>query len=196
MYGAKGPVEETDWGEWLRAVEVNLLGSILLCRAVLKHFKQSQRGKIVQISGGGASGPLPMLSAYAVSKAAIVRFVETLAAETREYGIDVNAIAPGALNTRMLDELIAAGPDKVGRDFYERSLEQQRRGGASLERAADLALFLGSSQSDGITGKLLSAVWDPWETLPRHLQDLQDTDVYTLRRILPADRGLAWEESE
>ena len=68
---------------------------------------------------------MPFLSSYAVSKAGIVRFVETLAGELCDYNVDVNAIAPGALNTRLLDEIIEAGPDKVGKDFYERSLKQK-----------------------------------------------------------------------
>jgi 3-oxoacyl-[acyl-carrier protein] reductase len=80
----------------------------------------------------------------------------------------------------------------VGQAFYDRSLKQKEQGGAPLERGAGLAVFLGSAASDGITAKLLSALWDPWETLPDHLDDLTRTDVYTLRRIVPADRGLSW----
>src|SRR6266850_7037955 len=106
VYGPKGMVEEIDWQEWIRAIEINLYGSILMCRAVLPHFKMRGSGKIVQLSGGGATSPLPRLSAYAASKAAIIRFVETLAEEVREQGIDVNAIAPGPLNTRMLEEVL------------------------------------------------------------------------------------------
>jgi len=112
--------------------------------------------------------------------------------EVREHRIDVNSIAPGPLNTRLLDEVLAAGPEKVGRNFYERSVKQKEQGGAPLEKGADLAVFLASSASDGITGKLLSAVWDPWEALPEHLEELQKTDIYTLRRIVPKDRGYDW----
>jgi NAD(P)-dependent dehydrogenase (short-subunit alcohol dehydrogenase family) len=193
VYGPKGLIEEIDWDEWVRAIEINLLGSILMCRAVLPHFKARQYGKIVQLSGGGATAPLPRLSAYAASKAAVVRFAETLAEEVRNDHIDVNAVAPGALNTRLLDEVLAAGPKTVGQDFYDRAVEQKKRGGAPLETGAHLAVFLGSSASDGITGKLLSAVWDPWEQLTDHIQELQKTDVYTLRRIVPEDRALKWK---
>lgn len=194
IYGPKGATEDVDWLEWTRAIEINLFGSILMCRAVLPHFKIAERGKIVQLSGGGATNPLPMLSAYAVSKAAVIRFIETLAEEVREYHIDVNAIAPGALNTRMLEEIIEVGPEKVGCTFYERSLKQKDSGGVPLCKGAELAVFLGSPLSDGITGKLISAVWDPWETLPRRLDDLNGSDIYTLRRIVPKDRGMAWGE--
>jgi NAD(P)-dependent dehydrogenase (short-subunit alcohol dehydrogenase family) len=192
VYGPKGLIEEIDWNDWVRAIEINLLGSILMCRAVLPHFRRQRYGKIIQLSGGGATAPLPRLSAYAASKAAVIRFSETLAEEVRENQIDVNAIAPGALNTRLLDEVLEAGPDKVGEDFYKRSLQQKNQGGAPLEKGAQLAVFLGSSASDGITGKLISAVWDPWEELPSHLADLQKTDIYTLRRIIPKDRSLKW----
>lgn len=192
IYGPKGAIEAVDWEEWMRAIEINLFGSILMCRAVLPHFKSARSGKIVQLSGGGATNPLPMLSAYAVSKAAVIRFIETLAEEVREYQIDVNAIAPGALNTRMLEEILEAGPEKVGKNFYERSLKQKESGGAPLDRGADLALFLASQASDGITGKLISAVWDNWEHWPDHLDELSSSDIYTLRRIVGRDRGFAW----
>jgi NAD(P)-dependent dehydrogenase (short-subunit alcohol dehydrogenase family) len=190
VYGPKGRIEEVDWQEWAKALEINLLGSILMCRAVLPHFKARRYGKIIQLSGGGATNPLPRISAYAASKAAVVRFAETLAEEVREDHIDVNSIAPGALNTRLLEEILAAGPQKVGRDFYARSLKQKETGGAPLEKAVELALFLGASSSDGITGKLISALWDPWAEFPRHLETLRKTDVYTLRRIVPEDRGI------
>ena len=192
VYGPMGPIESVDWEAWARAIEINLYGSVLMCRAVLPHFKAARYGKIVQLSGGGATNPLPGISAYAASKAAIVRFAETLAEETREYHVDVNAIAPGALNTRLLDEALAAGPDRVGRGFYERAIKQKEQGGTPLDKGARLAVFLGSAASDGITGKLISAVWDPWETLPAHLDDLRASDVYTIRRIVPKDRNLEW----
>jgi NAD(P)-dependent dehydrogenase (short-subunit alcohol dehydrogenase family) len=192
IYGPKGMIDQVDWAEWARAVEVNLFGSVLATRAAISHFTPRGYGKIIQLSGGGDGG-LRGLSAYAASKAAVVRFVETMADELRERGlaVDINAIAPGALNTRMLDEVLAAGPERVGEAFYQRALGQQRSGGVPLRRAAELAVFLASTASDGITGKLLSAVWDPWSELPEHSADLA-SDIYTLRRIVPRDRGLDW----
>jgi NAD(P)-dependent dehydrogenase (short-subunit alcohol dehydrogenase family) len=194
VYGPKGALDQVDWSQWTRAIEINLLGSVLPARALIAHFKQRGYGKIVQLSGGGATGPLPGLSAYAASKAGVVRFAETLAEELREHRIDVNAIAPGALNTRMLDEVLRAGPGRVGQGFHQRALEQQQSGGIPLEQGAKLAVFLGSAASDGITGKLLSAVWDPWRELPERRAEL-DSDIYTLRRIVPRDRGLDWGEA-
>jgi NAD(P)-dependent dehydrogenase (short-subunit alcohol dehydrogenase family) len=192
VYGPKGPIEAVDWEQWVDAIRINLLGSVMLCRTVLPGMKARRYGKIIQLSGGGATAPLPRISAYAASKAAVVRFVETLAEEARADRIDVNSIAPGALNTRLLDEVLTAGPELVGADFYARAVKQKDTGGAPLATGAEAAVFLGSGASDGITGKLLSAVWDPWQELPSHLEDLRRTDVYTLRRIVPKDRGLKW----
>ncbi len=192
IYGPLGSIENVEWGEWTRAIEVNLYGSVLPSRALLPHFKTHGYGKIVQLSGGGATSPLPHISAYAASKAAVVRFAETLAEEVRDDGVDVNSIAPGALNTRLLDQVLAAGPVAVGQTFYDRSVDQRARGGTPLETGADLAVYLGSAASDGITGKLFSAVWDPWAEMANHREDLSSSDVYTLRRIVPKDRGLSW----
>jgi len=194
VYGPKGRIEDADWDEWVQAVEINLFGSILTAKALLPHFRAHHYGKIIQLSGGGATSPLPFISAYAASKAGIVRFMETLAEEVNTEGIDVNSIAPGALNTRLLDEVLEAGPDKVGQAFYERALKQKTEGGAPLERGAELAVFLASAASDGLTGKLISAMWDPWERFPEHWDDLTKTDIYTLRRITPKDRGQLWGE--
>jgi NAD(P)-dependent dehydrogenase (short-subunit alcohol dehydrogenase family) len=193
VYGPMGLLEEVPVEEWWRAVETNLLGVMLACREVLPIFRRQGHGKIVILSGGGATAPLPRISAYAASKAAVVRLAETLAEETRGTGIDVNAIAPGALNTRLLDQVLAGGPEKVGAGFFERALEQKEQGGTPLKCGAELCVFLLSAASDGITGKLISAVWDPWPELQNHVGELNQTDVYTLRRIVPADRGLKWE---
>jgi 3-oxoacyl-[acyl-carrier protein] reductase len=192
IYGPKGCIEDVDWTEWTQAIEINLYGPILMCRALLPHFKANQYGKIINLSGGGATAPLPRLSAYAAAKAALVRFTETLAHETLGCGIDVNAVAPGALNTRLLDEVLEAGPIKVGRDFYDRALQQKEEGGVPMLRGAQLCTFLASDESNGITGKLLSAVWDPWAELPKYISKLKSSEIYTLRRIVPADRGESW----
>jgi 3-oxoacyl-[acyl-carrier protein] reductase len=191
IYGPMGPVDQVDLDEWERTVQVNLFASVRMCRAVLPHLRANGYGKIIQLSGGGATAPMPNISAYAASKAAVVRFAETLAYETLGTGIDVNAVAPGALNTSMLEELLKAGPDVVGVEYYERALRQRDTGGAPIAEAAALIASLASAESDGITGRLISAVWDPWRSLPDHKDALAGTDVYTLRRIVPADRGLA-----
>jgi NAD(P)-dependent dehydrogenase (short-subunit alcohol dehydrogenase family) len=155
-------------------------------------MRRVKRGAIIQISGGGATNPMPGISAYAASKAAIVRFAETLALEVKDDGITVNSLAPGALNTQLLDEVIAAGPEKVGKNFYERSLKQQQSGGTPLTKAAEVAVFLASDAARTITRRLVSAVWDRWEDWPAHSDALDKSDLYTLRRITGRDRGEEW----
>jgi NAD(P)-dependent dehydrogenase (short-subunit alcohol dehydrogenase family) len=192
IYGPFGSIDEVKWDDWVQAISTNLMGTVYPCRAVLPHFKAQHRGKIINLSGGGATNPLPGISAYASSKAAVVRFSETLAEEVRDFGIEVNAVSPGPLATRLLDQVIAAGPNKVGSLFYQKMVKIRDEGGTPLEVGASLCAYLGSTQSDGITGKLISALWDPWEKLSDHLDDLQRTDIYTLRRIVPKDRGKEW----
>ena len=192
VYGPMGLIEEIDWDDWVEAIQINLFGAVLMCRQVIPLMRARGYGKIINLSGGGATAPLPRISAYAASKVAIVRLTETFAEELRDAHVDVNAIAPGALNTRLLDEVLAAGPEKVGQEFYNRAIKQRDQGGASLEKGAALAVFLASAASDGITGRLLSALWDDWANLPDRRDELTNSDIYTLRRIVPEDRGLKW----
>jgi NAD(P)-dependent dehydrogenase (short-subunit alcohol dehydrogenase family) len=190
VYGPKGAIEDVDWDEWIRAIEIYLFGTVYMCRAIIPTLKAGKYGKIVNLSGGGATAPLPRISAYAASKAAVVRMTDTLAEELRDWNIDVNAIAPGALNTRLLDEVLEAGPEKVGKAFFDRSMKQRDEGGAPMEEGAALAVFLAARESDGITGRLISAVWDDWKKFPAERDRISKSDVYTLRRIVPKDRGM------
>ena len=191
IYGPMGATESVSLEEWRRAMDINLYGVLLPCRAVIPHFKKSGHGKIVILSGGGATNPLPNISAYAASKAAVIRLMETLAEELKTFRVDVNAIAPGALKTRFVDQVLAAGPEKVGEAFYAKNKKWAQAGAVPLELGANLAVYLASAQSDGITGKLISAQWDPWEKLHELKGDLSG-DIYTLRRIVPRDRGKTW----
>ena len=192
IYGPMGPTESVSLVEWRRAMDINLFGVLLPCRALIPHFKQAGHGKIVVLSGGGATNPLPNISAYAASKAAVVRLMETLAEELKPFHVDVNAIAPGALATRLVDEVLAAGPEKVGPAFFEKNKGWKETGAVPLELGASLAVYLASAESNGITGRLISAQWDPWKDLQTHREELAKSDIYCLRRIVPEDRGQNW----
>ena len=196
IYGPMGPTESVDWQEWTRAIEINLYGVLLPCRALIPHFKQAGGGKIVVLSGGGATNPLPNISSYAASKAAVVRLMETLAEELKPHHVDVNAVAPGALKTRLVDEVLKAGPEKVGAAFFAKNQKWADEGATPLELGAGLCVYLASKESDGITGKLLSAQWDPWQKLHEHRDELAKSDIYCLRRIVPEDRGKKWGEGK
>lgn len=192
IFGPKGAIEEVNWDEWSDAIDINLKGTVLTCRAIIPHMKDRRAGKIIILSGGGATKPMPNLSAYAVSKAGVVRFAETLALELQDFNIDVNSIAPGALNTRLLEEILEAGPEKVGKAFYEQSLKQKTSGGSPMEKGTSLCVFLATELSNGISGKLISAIWDPWTQFTSLKDEIMEGDIYTLRRIVPEERGKKW----
>lgn len=195
VHGPIGPIDTIDWPAWQQAIAVNLNGTAYACRLAVQHFKAKETGrhhKIINLSGGGATAPQPGLAAYGASKAGLVRFTETLAEEVKAFGIDVNAIAPGALKTRLLDELLAAGPQNIGEQYHSRVSRLKEDGASPMVHAAELAVFLASAASDGITGKLISAVWDNWLAWPAHIDELQRGDIYTLRRIIGRDRGAGW----
>ncbi|MEW6754279.1 MAG: SDR family oxidoreductase [Candidatus Latescibacterota bacterium] len=178
--GPIGPVHEVPVQAWLQAVQVNLVGCFLCARLVLPGMIARRNGKVINLSGGGAVSPRPRFSAYSASKAAVVRFTETVAAEVAEYGIDVNAVAPGAVNTRMLAETLAAG-EAAGAPALAEARRQQESGGTDPRRAARLVAYLASPRSSGLTGRLLSAVWDPWEDLD--VAAVMASEAYTVRRI-------------
>jgi len=190
VQGALGPAVALDPRDWSATVRTNLDGTYYAIRALHGLLGRApRRAKIICFSGGGATKARPNFSAYAAAKTGVVRLVETLAAELRGEPLDINAVAPGAVNTRLTDEVLRLGPAVVGPEEYETARRQKERGDA-LEKALGLVDWLLSPASDGISGRLLSAVWDPWAGLGAHAPAITKSDVYTLRRVLPEDRGL------
>ena len=182
--GPIGPLWDTDVAAWKRAIDVNLLGTFLCCHAVVPHMITQRRGKVINLSGGGAASPLPRFSAYGASKAAVVRLTETLAEELREFNVQVNAIAPGLVDTRLQDEVLAAG-ERAGVQFARvRRLRETGEGGVPGELPATLAVWLASDRSDGLTGKLIAAPFDDWQTWgAARIAELASSAWLTLRRL-------------
>lgn len=181
VLGPIGPTSAIAEDDWVRAVETNLFGSFYLTRAVLPGMLSNSMGKIIHFSGGGAAYARPYYTAYSTSKAALVRFTESLAEELREAHIDVNTIAPGAVNSRMWDQVRALqDPDpKTVEDIRK----MDETGGVPPDRAAELAVFLASDRSNGLTGRLISAVWDDWNSLDQRISEVMRSDAGTLRRV-------------
>ena len=176
-----GPLWENDPDEWMRTVLINLGGVFLCCRAVVPVMIRQGGGKIINLSGGGATSPRPYFSAYAASKAAVARLTETLAEEVRGFDIQVNALAPGAVSTRMTEEVLTASGAAGARALAEaRQVKEEAR---MPEVAAELALFLASDESDGLTGRLISAPWDDWRQTKKHFKEILASDAWTLRRV-------------
>ncbi len=190
--GPIGKFWENSWEDWETTIRINLLAPVLLCKAVVPWMLEARKGKIINLSGGGATGPRPNFSAYATAKSGLVRFSEVLAHEVREFNIQVNCISPGAMNTDMLEAVRRAGPEKAGFEEYSAAMKITGSEGAVPKKTIGLCCFLASSASDGITGRLISAVWDSWESLSRDGRELEGSDVYTLRRIVPEDRAKKW----
>jgi 3-oxoacyl-[acyl-carrier protein] reductase len=182
--GPIGPLWDADPEEWRRAVEVNLFGTFLCCRAVLPLMMERRRGKIVNFSGGGATSPLPRMGAYGASKAAVVRLTETLAEEVKPFNIAVNAIAPGLVDTRLQDPVLAAGTLAGDQFARVRRLRDTGEGGVPPELPAALALWLASDDAHGLTGKLISAPYDGWRRWDeRRIVALKGSAWFTLRRL-------------
>jgi NAD(P)-dependent dehydrogenase (short-subunit alcohol dehydrogenase family) len=187
VVGAIGPLERTDSQAWWNTVEINLYGTYLWCKAVIHQMRQNRQGKIINISGGGAV-PRPNFSAYTASKAGVIYLTESLSREMWEFNIQVNAIAPGPVNTRMTKQVVESG-SAAGIEESKAALRLLTEDWPQPIKAADLAIFLASSDSDGITGKLISAVHDNWPAWPEHSDTLANTDLYTLRRLDPFTIG-------
>ena len=189
--GPIGTLESNDLTHWQHALQVNLLAPVALSQGLIPQLGVDGGGAIINMSGGGATGPRANFSAYATAKAGLVRFSETLAEELKPMGIRVNCIAPGAMRTSMLGEVLAQGVAAGEREFIAATKVFQE-GGTSMERVADLALFLANDSARAITGKLISLLWDKWEDWPQHIEQLLSSDVYTLRRITGRDRNMSW----
>jgi NAD(P)-dependent dehydrogenase (short-subunit alcohol dehydrogenase family) len=183
VYGPVGPMTDVDLGEWEDTLRIDLLGVVFAIRCFAPGMKAAGGGRIVNVAGGGLGGPDPPvnLSAYTCAKAAVVALTETLAREFAPGRVWLNALAPGAISTSMIDTVIEAGHERAGPELYASSV-RQRAGGDSIEKVGDAALFLASERSGELTGRLISAKWDPLDEIGAAGGRLPPSR-YTLRRI-------------
>jgi NAD(P)-dependent dehydrogenase (short-subunit alcohol dehydrogenase family) len=179
VQGPIGPLLSTGAKAWKETIEVNLLGAVNACRAALPPMIEKRSGKVILVACGGASHSRPNFSAYAASKAAVVRFAECLADEVRDHNVQVNSIAPGRAYTHMTDEILHAGEERAGRREIEEAEQVRVTGGIVPERQIQLALFLASERSNHISGRLIH-VNDDWHRLE---QNNMKPELYTLRRV-------------
>jgi len=178
-----GPLGTWDIEAFRRTLDLNVCGTLLAVLAGIDGLR-SARGSIVTFSGGGATAPMPRFDAYATSKAAVVRLTENLATELAADEVRANSVAPGFVLTPMHEETLAAGPERVGEAYFQRTRQAITEGvGDSPELAAELVGFLVSDESRGITGKLISARWDPWRDTAFQDRLRTEKDLATLRRI-------------
>jgi NAD(P)-dependent dehydrogenase (short-subunit alcohol dehydrogenase family) len=183
MTGPVGPLQETDVAAWIRTIQVNLIGTYVCCRAVLPVMQRQNRGKIINLSGAGATNAWRHLSAYGASKVAVVRLTETLALELEGSNIQVNALGPGSIHTQMWEDLRDKAQAAGDAQLYALGQRVTSGGGASLERATALTVFLASEASGTLSGRLISAVTDNVPNLPTQIQHIMASDAFTLRRV-------------
>jgi 3-oxoacyl-[acyl-carrier protein] reductase len=130
---------------WRQVIEVNLTGAALLTRAVLPNMIQNRSGKIINLSSIGGRKGGKGRSAYRVTKAGLISLTESVAAEVKPYGIDVNCICPGGVDTEGYREAF----NSSGRTENPRLMRP--------EEIAELAVFLASEASSSITGAAIDA---------------------------------------
>jgi 3-oxoacyl-[acyl-carrier protein] reductase len=179
VQGPIGPLVEVNPKAWWDTVETNLHGVMLAARAVLPEMMARRSGKIIALSGGGSLTPRPNFSAYSTAKTALVRMVETLAAEVAEHNVQINCMAPGGAYTSMTDEILAAG-ERAGWKESEDARQVRMTGGVPPDKQINLALFLASERSNHISGKVVH-VNDDWKKLE---QGQVNPELYTLRRVV------------
>jgi NAD(P)-dependent dehydrogenase (short-subunit alcohol dehydrogenase family) len=190
VQGPIGPLQTNDWEEWQTCLDVCLLAPVKICQEVIPGMILNNYGRIVNMSGGGATGPRPNFSSYATAKCGLVRFSETLAQELSPHNITVNCVSPGAMNSELTRKILNAGIDSAGQKEYEVARRLGEDNPHTEIKAADLVFSLTTEPFSEINGRLLSAVWDPLDKIPGISSNLMGTDVYTLRRIVPKDRHL------
>lgn len=181
--GPVGMLQDNDVDAWIETIQVNLVGTYLACRAVIPVMIGQGRGKIINLSGAGATNAWDNMSAYCSSKAAVVRLTEVLSLELATHNIQVNALGPGSVHTRMWEEMRDAAADSNATQIYEQGKIVTSGGGAPVEKAADLAVFLAGEASGALSGRLISAVADDFANLPPRIPEIMKSEAYTLRRV-------------
>ncbi len=135
--------------DWDAVLNINLKGTFNCTKAVVRHMSKQRSGKIVNIASVVGEMGNPGQGNYAASKAGVIGFTKTIAREFAQRGINVNAIAPGYIETPMTDAL----PDKV-KDELKRMIPMDRLG--KPEDVAEAVLFLVSESANYITGQVLN----------------------------------------
>jgi NAD(P)-dependent dehydrogenase (short-subunit alcohol dehydrogenase family) len=186
--GPVGPVWEVDAGEWWRTFGVNLQGVFLFAHAVLPGMVARRAGRIINVSSNAGAFRWPLASAYAVSKAAVIKFTENVARETKNYGVKVFAIHPGLLPIGMTTAALEGtfpSESPEGRLFSWARRRIDEGYGATPESAVELVLLLCSGEADALSGCYLT-VHDDLRAIMTQAQEVRANDLYTLQVRRPA----------
>jgi NAD(P)-dependent dehydrogenase (short-subunit alcohol dehydrogenase family) len=178
---AIGPSWEVAPETWWTDVSTNLLGTFLCCREVLPGMVARGKGRVINMIGGGTDTPLPYGSAYAASKAAVMRFTETLAVELKEHGVVVFALRPGFVRTDMSEHQLT---EEVRR-WLPHTVQRFEEGKNSPPTlAANLAVEFASGRFDALTGRYIRVKdykGDDLDEVEAHIPEILEKDLRTLR---------------
>ena len=173
IVGPVGALQDNDVDHWCQTISVNVIGVFLCCRAALPIMRAQKRGKIINVYGGRGRH----LSAYGASKVAVADMTETMAMELADANIQVNALSPGSINTRMWEETRDAAQAAGDAQLFEFGRQVTSGGGASIDRAAELAIILASEASNGLNGRVIESFPGGLSTLPQHIPDIMASDA-------------------
>ena len=158
--GPNAPVTEVKEEEWDEVLDINLKGTFLCSQAVLKEMIPRRSGRIINMSALGGIRGYPRRSPYSVSKWGINGFTQTLAMEAGPYNIQVNALCPGPVRGERLLRVFQREADATGTTLEKilGSFEARSplRKIVTEEEVAQLAVFLASERSNGITGQVIN----------------------------------------
>jgi 3-oxoacyl-[acyl-carrier protein] reductase len=183
--GEIGRIDETDTKNWMKTIEINLFGTYLIIKYFLELLLNSKTKKIINFAGGGAFNAFPNFSAYAVSKAGVVRLTENIAKELDSLGVKVNCVAPGFVKTDIHHQTISAGASKAGAEYFEFTKKKLNHGSVPISVPIECVKFLISSDSKSLTGKTISASYDKWDSMEfrKYIEDINKSDLFTLQRV-------------
>lgn len=190
IIGPMGEISKINGQEFFDTLKNNIGGTVFCTKAVIPYMKSQKQGNIINLSGGGGLYPLPYYDAYSASKAAIVRLTENFALELEKFNINVTAISPGAVSTKMFDEQLKTDKTSIGEKNWRALQDRLASGGNSIDKAPELALFIACKNRKELNGRVISVVWDDWEKISKQKEKIIDTDIFQMRRIVPKDRDI------
>ena len=191
ILGQLGPSFAIKYEEMNTVFNVNLFSSIFFTNYFASKLKENDKLSIIHFSGGGSTTPRPLFMSYSLSKTSLLRFIENFALENSNDKIKINAIAPGVMPSKMQIEVVENKTLRETKDYIT-SIKSLSDVSYNPTKLLNLCDFLLTEKSDGITGKLISTEWDKWADWPNNLDQLKNSDLYTLRRITGRDRGQNW----
>lgn len=177
--GPVGPLHDNDADQWTQTIMVNVVGVFLCCRAVLPVMLANNGGRVINLFGGRGRN----VSAYGASKVAVADITQTLAEELEGTNVQVSALSPGSIHTRMWEQTRDAAQSIGDTELFEYGHRVTSGGGASEERAAELAVLLASDATEGLSGRVIESFGEDLSSLSQRVPQIMASDGGLLRLL-------------